>query len=643
MKRIDVLLIIIASFASLQLAGQNKTEKYFNFDELESSQLIPLESINTDLIEFAPFVFDNGILFVQGNTEKKRIKSGDAIYFRLMQAGGNLAEGFGQAEIFEGIHNDGVFDGPACYLPAQKTLAVTKNQHTVLKGEEFDEKKLGIYFYKYSEIDSNWVLTGEFNYNNNGYNICHPAWDEQNEILYFASDMPGGFGRLDLYMVQKNQDNSWSMPINLGININSPANDCFPYFFNDKFLFYSSDRSTSKGGLDIFASAWNGEGWLNSIGLPGEINSVSDDLGLVSDSEGLQLFFSSSRPGGEGNDDLYGIRLEKPLINLAQTGQRIAIINHKNNAPLDKVEIVFYKFQTRNIRVQSDSTAFESINYEIDKSTLKASKPVYTDFEGMVIAALDPGDYIIQARKDKFHPLNELISIDSDGGFFEFGMDSIVCNPITLIIRDSDTGSFLSGTAVSINNDQNLLTSDQAGSIKTCVHQAVPLHLKIQKGKYQPYELIIKFEETSPNEEIVVALRPEEIFVSDLPVFSGEYTVLENILYGYDKFNLNAAAKEELDRLAKHMMKYPAISIELSAHTDSRGGEVYNQLLSDKRASEAKQYLIGKGIEAVRIAAIGYGESRLKNKCGNGVTCEEALHAENRRTEVRVLAATGNQ
>ena len=76
-----------------------------------------------------------------------------------------------------------------------------------------------------------------------------------------------------------------------------------------------------------------------------------------------------------------------------------------------------------------------------------------------------------------------------------------------------------------------------------------------------------------------------------------------------------------------------AFSIEISAHTDSRGETKYNLNLSEKRAEAAKEYMISKGVSPKQISAKGYGESKLINRCADGVDCTEAEHAENRRME----------
>lgn len=113
--------------------------------------------------------------------------------------------------------------------------------------------------------------------------------------------------------------------------------------------------------------------------------------------------------------------------------------------------------------------------------------------------------------------------------------------------------------------------------------------------------------------------------------------VLKNILYDFDKSNIRPDAALVLDNVLAILKQNPSLRIELSSHTDSRGDGNYNQKLSQRRADSAVAYLINNGISRNRLVAKGYGESKLLNKCGDGVECSEEMHQENRRTEIKVL------
>jgi outer membrane protein OmpA-like peptidoglycan-associated protein len=116
--------------------------------------------------------------------------------------------------------------------------------------------------------------------------------------------------------------------------------------------------------------------------------------------------------------------------------------------------------------------------------------------------------------------------------------------------------------------------------------------------------------------------------------------VLENIYYDLDKWDIRPDAAVELDKLVQTLKDNPGIRIELSSHTDSRADDKYNDVLSQKRAESAVQYLTSRGIDASRMIAKGYGERVLVNGCKNDVKCTEEEHQANRRTEFKVIEMT---
>ena len=110
------------------------------------------------------------------------------------------------------------------------------------------------------------------------------------------------------------------------------------------------------------------------------------------------------------------------------------------------------------------------------------------------------------------------------------------------------------------------------------------------------------------------------------------------IHYALGSAVLNANAKRIIDKHIYALMQENKNSmVEIGSHTDSRGGEQFNQALSERRAKSVVEYLIAKGIKKERLIAVGYGETRLLNNCSNGVDCSEQDHAENRRTEFKVF------
>ncbi len=111
-----------------------------------------------------------------------------------------------------------------------------------------------------------------------------------------------------------------------------------------------------------------------------------------------------------------------------------------------------------------------------------------------------------------------------------------------------------------------------------------------------------------------------------------------NIYYDYDRWEIRPDAAVELDKLARVFKDNPGLTFELGAHTDSRGGDMYNLVLSDARAKSAVDYLIRQGVSPDRLTAKGYGETMPVNGCVNGVKCTEEEFQANRRTEFKVIS-----
>jgi outer membrane protein OmpA-like peptidoglycan-associated protein len=120
--------------------------------------------------------------------------------------------------------------------------------------------------------------------------------------------------------------------------------------------------------------------------------------------------------------------------------------------------------------------------------------------------------------------------------------------------------------------------------------------------------------------------------------------VIQNIYYGLGSADLTEAAKGELDKIGLVLKNNPQLVVELGSHTDSRGNEDANKLLSEQRAKAAVDYIIAKsGIDRNKLKAKGYGESRPVNECEDGTPCSEDKHRQNRRTELKITGFTLNK
>jgi outer membrane protein OmpA-like peptidoglycan-associated protein len=113
-------------------------------------------------------------------------------------------------------------------------------------------------------------------------------------------------------------------------------------------------------------------------------------------------------------------------------------------------------------------------------------------------------------------------------------------------------------------------------------------------------------------------------------------TIVENIYYPYGDWHVSADGERILNKAVDALKEYPKLILEISSHTDSHSSAQFNLTLSRKRAEACVDYMIRKGIARNRLKSVGYGESKLLNKCTDGVPCTEDEHKVNRRTEFKI-------
>ncbi len=204
--------------------------------------------------------------------------------------------------------NNKYHEGPASFSNDFNFIAFTRNNYN---GKSSDDIiKLQIYTKDW--IDGKWKNELAFPYNSAEYSVGHPALSPDGNTIYFASDMPGGFGSVDLYKSERT-DTGWSNPENLGKEINTEGKEMFPFYHPDGYLIFASDGHVGVGGLDNFIVPIKSNGQFGKIvnmGYP--VNDIKDDFAVVLDSTMKKGYFSSNRPGGKGDDDLYSFDIIKP-------------------------------------------------------------------------------------------------------------------------------------------------------------------------------------------------------------------------------------------------------------------------------------------------------------------------------------------
>lgn len=348
---------------------------------------------------------------------------------------------------------------------------------------------------------------------------------------------------------------------------------------DEKVLYFSSDMPGGQGGTDIWYSERQPDGtWGDPVNAGAVVNSVGDEL-FPSIAPNGDLYYSSDGFAGMGGLDVF-----------MTTGDKAAW------------------------------TRPENLKYPINSAS--------DDFAYLVYDEDDEG-------------FRGFLSSDRRGGkggddIYSFSVEK----PRIIIIlqgttSDKTTGERLAETDVTLYDGEREIiakkSSSDTGTFEFILDPNRDYTVLGQKSGYHADSAKVNTHGITKSDTLEVALLLEPIFQV------GQTFELENIYYDFDKHNIRPDAAEILDELVRTLRDNPTLKIELSSHTDSRGSNAYNEALSQRRAQSAVDYLVSRGIARDRMVAKGYGETRLVNRCADGVPCSRDEHQANRRTEVTVL------
>jgi WD40-like Beta Propeller Repeat len=278
-------------------------------------QIVNEAEINTSFQEYSPAFYKDGLVFITSNPAVAKVKQSDnntgkgttSIFLSKPTENGLL----GKPSPFAESLTTSFYDGPLCFSSDGSMVYFTR---TNLKNNKPIKAKDGLVklkIYSAQLKGEKWENIVEMPFNNKEYDFTHPSVSPDGRRLYFASNRPGGFGGMDLYVATM-IDGKWSEPVNLGPKINTPKDEVFPFIHADGKVYYSSNgKARNIGGLDIYFTAKTDTGWLVPHLLPEPINSRSDDFGLIMSIDKRFGYFSSNRSSGKGDDDIY-------LFNTAQ-------------------------------------------------------------------------------------------------------------------------------------------------------------------------------------------------------------------------------------------------------------------------------------------------------------------------------------
>ncbi len=314
-------------------------------------QVNKIKKLNSKFSDFSPaFVgdsYDYVIFSSMRTASKKRRKNRitgqglSSLYFSKIDA----KENWSDPESFEEPINAAQIDNGAPNVSADgKQLYYTRCKYD-------KTKPMGAEIVTSVRSGGRWGEPAAVQIGEDSLIVAHPAISPDGDVLYFVSDRKGGYGGKDIWKTT-NADGAWSEPENLGSAINTPGDEMFPYVRVDGTLYFSSDTHIGFGGLDIFKAQMdeNGDWQVSNMGKP--INSESDDFGIAFKGKNEEGIFSSSRGSSKGIDNLFSFILPKLNFTLNGTIKN----NNDEVVPQSYVRLIGSDGTTLKINIPDDGS-----------------------------------------------------------------------------------------------------------------------------------------------------------------------------------------------------------------------------------------------------------------------------------------------
>ena len=479
-----------------------------------------------------------------------------------------------------------------------------------------------------SPVTFNPVNLG-INVNSNADEYLPALSADGSTLIFTRSENVKGVRNEDFY-ISYNDTDQWQFANNLGEPINTLKNEGAQCITADgKTLYFTAcSRDDSYGRCDIYQSDFVNEKWTNPVNLGPNINTESWESQPAISSDGRQLFFVSNRPGGRGGKDIWvsyknanGVWMEAKNI-----GDKI------NTSKDDISPFLHWDNQT----LYFASKGFIGMGgFDVFVSRLNESGDwgEATNIGYPINSPSDDNSLIVAKDGRTAYFASSFFNEDrNDLDLYTFDLPqesrSLEVAYIQGLITDSKTNNPIKADIELVNlksgKSYKSSESDLDGNYMLCLPSDAEYALTVNKKKYLFYSENIKLEHDGSILVKNFKLQPLEV---------GEQVRLDNIFFELNSSNLKDESLVELNKIIKFMASNPFLVIEIGGHTDNSGSKAYNLNLSNDRAKSVKDALVQKGIPSDRIQTKGYGMSVPLNT--NSSEQERAL---NRRTELKIIA-----
>ncbi|MEM6316602.1 MAG: OmpA family protein [Bacteroidota bacterium] len=630
--------------------------------------------INSNLDDFSPAFYQGGLVFATERDKGSAVKREhtwtgnpflELFFVEMKKTGGEEALcqfEYGRPEKYSDEVNEKYHEAAVTFSSDQNEIFYTANNY---EGDSDDgTRKLKVYSAK-SEGERKWSERESLPFNSDEYSVAHPSLTADGNRLFFASDMPGGFGGMDLYYSDL-ESGRWGPPTNLGPAINTEGHEIFPYYGPNSRLYFSSDGHIGLGGLDVFYVVDKGEDeWSSPENMGFPINTNADDFGVIFNEEGTCGFFSSDRDGGTGRDDIYSfVKTATPV--------EILVFDEDTKLPLEGATVVNdctgetlttdaegkividqklntccnFEGSYEGYNNNTKEACTENVQLgDLVRVELPLKRNLVFDMEGIVFdqqTGLPLEGVEVSLTNDCSKAAPQPLITDASGQF-RFDLDADCCYSIkaskdgylVAMIDDQCTRDLDASTTLQANINLQPFTVDNPNANRVVKDPTTGIWVDSQTGEPADGE-INGF--TYKNGELIStdpSMTP--ISTPDPLAENGSVNFLLHIYYDFNQAYVREDAVPELEKLLGTLELNPDLIIEIGSHTDSRGSYRYNNRLSQRRAESIVRWLVKRGIDKSRLVAKGYGENVNVNNCSNNIPCSEQEHQYNRRTEFKVI------
>ena len=450
------------------------------------------------------------------------------------------------------------------------------------------------------------------NINTDGHDASIALSADGSELFIYKDDGAG-----DIYYCKQRADGSWSKPLPIEGSVNSRS-----YYENaaavspdGTTLFFASNREGGYGGLDLYMVKMNDKGfWGKPTNLGDVINTPEDDEGPFMDFDGVTLYFSSRAHKGMGGYDIF-----KTVFDSTRN-QWIEPINMGypiNSADND----IYFVLSGDGSHGYYASSKDEGVG---EKDIYMITMPPREDRDALIekMQAMNLEVPEIATTPTPVIPVATTTTAAA----------AVVPVTIKGVLKDAVTGTPIQAPVQLTNANGELVSEFKVGpdgmySFVVKDAAASSYTLSAEKEGYGFVNKTFSVPAMAANKQEIT----QNLVLKKLEV--GNIYVLRNIYFDFDKATLKSASTKELNNLLALLKANPSMKIEIAGHTDSKGSDSYNEVLSRKRAQAVVNWLVANGISRDRLTYEGYGESRPLATNDD----EEEGRELNRRTEFKII------